>query len=174
MCKNEKNFTFECLNSLLTYNPITGELFWNGSRRGRCLDGLKPIGSPNSRGYLRTMINGQRLLVHRIIWFLSTKRWPDKQIDHINGIKHDNRLSNLREATGSENQCNRGIQKNNNTGIRGVYYSKWAKKYAAQIRINKKNIFLGYYNTLYEAKITRREAETKYFGEFAPNYKLFI
>ena len=90
-------------------------------------------------------------------------------IDHINHNPLDNRRDNLRICTQQENDFNKSIQCNNTSGVPGVYFVKRRNKWQAQIKINRKNIFLGYYNTIEEAAEARRLAEIEYFGEFAPS-----
>lgn len=101
-------------------------------------------------------------LLHRIL----TNCPKDKVVDHINHLKYDNRLCNLRVCSYTENQCNR-LPKHNNkyNGVKGIYLHPNGR-YRATIIINKKTIHLGYFNTLEEAKEKRIEAEKKYFGEF--------
>lgn len=89
-------------------------------------------------------------------------------IDHINHNPLDNRRNNLRICTQQENDFNKSIQSNNTSGIPGVYFVKNRNKWQAQIKINRKNIFLGYFKTKEEAAEARRQAEIEYFGEYAP------
>lgn len=166
-------YSFEYLDSQIKYNPTTGLFFWKCSGQGRKVFPNKPVGNANGQGYIEISINRKKFQAHRLAWFLSKGRWPE-EVDHINHNISDNRLLNLREVTHSENQHNQKIHKNNTTGVHGVSYSKRDKKYEAHIRLNGKSIFLGYFFDLDKAKKARQEAETKYFGEFAPNYKLFI
>lgn len=105
--------------------------------------------------------NGRKMiLMHQLI---SGKKYQD----HINGNKMDDRKDNLRDATHSQNNMNKGIQKNNTSGTTGVVFDKRRNKWCAQIKINKKNIRLGYYIDKNNAIKARKEAEEKYFGEFA-------
>ena len=88
--------------------------------------------------------------------------------DHINGNKLDNRKSNIRYCTQNENSKNCGISKNNSTGVSGVILIKnvHSSKYLARIMVDRKEIYLGRYDTLEEATKVRYEAEKKYFGEY--------
>lgn len=90
-----------------------------------------------------------------------------KYQDHKNTHKNDNRKENLRDATRSQNNMNRGIQSNNTSGVTGVQWDKKQQKWVAQIKISGKTILLGYYPLKEEAVYARKEAEKKYFGEFA-------
>lgn len=121
-----------------------------------------------TKGYVIVVIDGKSYREHRLIWFYFHKKWPEKELDHINRIRHDNRIENLREATAQENKFNKGMQKNNKSGKIGVCFKKEKKKWRAQIKINKKCLHLGYYKNFDEAVEARQAAEKKYFGEFTP------
>ena len=140
-------------------NPETGEVWRNHKNCS------KLITAKNSKGYLVCKINNKNYLAHRIIWLMTYGSFPTDQIDHINGIKTDNRICNLREATTSQNKMNSSKYKNNTSGYKGViwYQGKWC----ARIGINSKSIYLGCFTDLEEAAQTYKEAELKYFGEFA-------
>ena len=85
-------------------------------------------------------------MAHRLAWLYVYAKWPTSDIDHINRVKHDNRIINLREVTKSENQYNRGLSINSSTGAKGVYKTKYG--YIAQITINSKPMYLGTYTTI--------------------------
>ena len=123
------------------------------------------VGTYHPQGYRRVYIKGKVLLVHRIIYFLKYGYCP-KFIDHINQIKDDNGISNLRGATDQENQRNQGIQKNNKSGYKGVYLCKSSNKWIARITVNGKKIHLGYFNTALEASETYEARAKEEFGEF--------
>lgn len=116
----------------------------------------------NGIEYLSVSINGNTFLSHRLAWFLHTGSWPRNHIDHINHDGCDNRIENLRDVTRSENLRNARRSKANKSGVTGVYWNEWAKKWQASIRVNSVNTYLGLFNTLEEAAIVRREAELKY------------
>lgn len=117
----------------------------------------------HTHGYAQCRSNKKILLMHRFI--MGAK--PGQVIDHINGNKLDNRKKNLRFCTMSQNFANRPITISNSTGYKGVDWREERKKFRARIRINYKNIFLGYFDTAEEAaKRYNREAK-RLFGEFA-------
>ena len=88
-------------------------------------------------------------------------------IDHIDRNGLNNQQNNLRYATIQQNNINRGIYKNNKSGIRGVYWHKGVEKWAACIRKNRKSFHLGLFNNIKEASIAYEEAAKNYFGKFA-------
>lgn len=91
--------TLERVKELLHYDQETGLFYWN-AKRGRCAK-LSVAGSWNSYGYRRIKVDGRGYPAHRLAWLHVHGRWPQGEIDHINGIKHDNRIANLCEATSS-------------------------------------------------------------------------
>ena len=122
------------------YNPVTGEMI---SRRTN-----RPTGWLDN-GYLYISIKGKDYKVHRLIWMYLNNRWPNEMIDHINGIKTDNSLENLREVTAKQNSENRN-KINGISGIRGVYPAP-RNRWKAVIGHNGKTIYLGSYDTKEEA-----------------------
>ena len=95
----------------------------------------------------------------------------DEEVDHINGNKLDNRRENLRICTHQQNMMNRKIQKNNTSGIPGVYYNKKYSKWHARIKINGFYIHLGFFDDINEAAQVRQNAEQQYFKEIERNNK---
>jgi hypothetical protein len=87
--------------------------------------------------------------------------------DHINGDGLDNRKINLRICTPSQNLMNRGVPINNKTGHKGVSYDKRVNKFKVQIRLNKKNITVGYFYNINDAARAYNAYAVKYYGEFA-------
>ena len=94
---------------------------------------------------------------------------PNIEIDHIHGIKsrNDNRKSNLRLATHSQNNINKDKASNNTSGVKGVTWDKRTGKWRVRITINKVTHELGFFDELEEATKVRKEAEEKYFGEWS-------
>jgi hypothetical protein len=101
-------------------------------------------------------------LLHRVIMDCP----EGMMIDHINHDKLNNCRSNLRIVTEQQNHMNRSKTKRNTSGIIGVCWHKAREKWIAQIRLNNKQINLGYFDDLEDASKARKEAEIKYFGEF--------
>lgn len=114
-------------------------------------------------GYAKARIKTRYVLMHR--WIIGAK--PGQMMDHINGNKLDNRRENLRFCTISQNIANRPISISNNTGYKGVGYRKDRKKYRARIKVNGKEIHLGYFDTPQEAARRYDQGAKTYFGEFA-------
>ena len=125
----------------------------------------------NSQGYIRTnipYINGQdALFIHDII--MDIKKESLLMADHIHGkeSRHDNRKSNLRIVTSSQNNMNVPLREHNTSGYTGVHFSKDDGLWCARIQIENKRIYLGKFSTKEEAVRIRKEAEEKYFGEYS-------
>lgn len=114
-------------------------------------------------GYAFGHIGERPMPMHRFI----TNANKPLVVDHRNHNKLDNRKSNLRVCTSSQNSMNRMMQSNNTSGVIGVHYDKHRKKWKAEIKINRKNRYIGRYNTIEEAVNARKAAEEVLFGEFA-------
>lgn len=113
----------------------------------------------DNRGYLLVKCKGQRMLQHRLAWILMTGHWPDGEIDHINGVRNDNRWINLRCVSKKENRMNKEIYKNNKSGAIGVNWHKVTGKWVASIKADGKCIHLGVFNELSDAVSARKRAE---------------
>lgn len=139
------------LKSQLHYDPITG-IFTRLTKAGSAMIG--DVAGYMQDGYIKIRVGKKRQnLAHRLAWFYVHGFWPKKFIDHKNGIRDDNRLVNLREATKSQNQQN--IKKANadnlSTGLLGASLHKPSGKYSSRISINGKNVNLGMFATAEEA-----------------------
>lgn len=153
------------LNDLLTYNQSTGVFTWKLPRR--CIRAGSAAGTINHYGYVVIKIDGLTYKAHRLAWMWATGRFSDLEIDHINRIRSDNRLSNLREATSSQNKHNASMRTDNTSGLKGVSYSADRRKFVAQISVNGKNQNLGRFSTDQEAAAAYRNAALRLHGEFA-------
>jgi hypothetical protein len=151
--------SFEEMAIVLRYDPSEGMFYWlqdvaKNVKKGDCAGCLEP------NGYVSIRYKGKGYKAHRLAWLLSYKTWPTFLIDHINGQKNDNRLSNLREATVSQNGQNRKVNKSNKTGFKGV--SPYFKKFKAEIKHSGKSLFLGLFDTPQEAANAYAEAACKF------------
>ena len=153
------------LQSQLNYDPETGIFTWKISKSG-----IKKInqvaGNTDQKGYRRIKINQIIYKEHRLAWLYVYGEFPKIQIDHINRIKTDNRICNLREATTSQNGFNKELNKRNKSGFRNVSWDKHHKKWKVTLRCNKKEIFIGTFKDIDLANKAAIEARIKYFGEF--------
>lgn len=117
--------------------------------------------STNGHGYKCGVILGIRITAHRLIWMLEHGHEPD-QIDHINGNRTDNRISNLRNVSKKENGRNLSISKRNKSGVTGVRFNQRRSKWEADIRVDRKLVFIGRFDKLEDAISARKAAEAKY------------
>jgi len=135
---NKKNYiTQEEIKKILDYDKDTGLFTWKVSKAKRIKVG-DIAGCVNGSNYIVMRINGKMYFAHRLAWLYVYGKFPDKNIDHINCIKTDNRISNLRNVTNSVNMQN---QKQ----VKG--YSKSGSKYRAVITLNRIAYQLGSYDT---------------------------
>ena len=154
------------LKELLHYCPETGVF--------TCLKAIgdRKLGSEvgtfmRDEWYLRTIIGGKFHYMHRLAWLYTHGVWP-KDIDHINGIRYDNRLVNLRSVDRSTNNKNSKRQTNNVSGVTGVNFDKFTGRWLVRASIDGKAVNLGRYDTKEEA-ITVRKAAEKRHG-YHPNH----
>lgn len=143
---------------MLRYDENSGDLFWrkNMNRSARMGDKISGL----SNGYLRVGLNKKRYYAHRIVYKMIHGEEPEN-IDHINGIRNDNRIENLRSVNRSDNQRNQKIRSDNSTGYVGVSYNKMNKTYCCYI-YNNGNEYLGSFKKLTDAVRARKDAEIKY------------
>ncbi|OTA14101.1 hypothetical protein Xvie_04002 [Xenorhabdus vietnamensis] len=152
------------LRELLDYNPETGAFVWLSYRSQRARVGSIAGRINTLTGYIEIQIDGIRYKAHRLAWMYINGAMPEKQIDHISGIKTDNRISNLREATRSQNQQNIGLTKANKSGRKGVHYRDG--KWIAQAQINGKRYRLGRYHCIDEASNAYESFCKKHYKDF--------
>jgi len=144
--------------SLLKYNPDTGDLRW-GVNRGKRSEG-DLITTRMPAGYLLVGIDYRTHLAHRVIWLMVHGEMP-KCVDHINGIRHDNRIANLRSVSHLENNRNRKITRPSLSGVMGVRWWKFGKMWRSTITDKGSLIQLGESADLFEAICIRKAAEVR-------------
>lgn len=150
--------THEEINSFLHYSPTTGVFTWK-TDVARNVKAGRVAGCIQSHGYIYIALKKKRYAAHRLAWFMTFGEWPKKHIDHINGDKTDNRITNIREANASENGQNRKPNKNNKTGIKGV--TRHNKKFRAEINHQGENFYLGVFDNPEDAAKAYAKAAKK-------------
>lgn len=134
------------LRELLDYDATTGVFKWRIGRR-RVARAGSVAGTQDSDGYIKIRISGRAYKAHRLAWFYVNGVWPTLELDHINQVKTDNRISNLREVSRSENNQNKLTQRTNSSGYRGVSRHKRGDQWQARIKLNGKERYLGIFDT---------------------------
>lgn len=140
------------LKKLVSYDADTGKFTLTES-------GLPVKETKDSKGYVIVSINRRTYSAHRLAWLYVHGRLPKEQIDHINRIKDDNRLVNLREATNAQNAQNRDLYSTNSSGYVGVSFNKKSQKYEAYITLNGKRYRLGHHELAEDAANAYKQAK---------------
>lgn len=137
----------DAIRTRVSYDPITGEftrlISSGGSTAGSVINS-----KPSKNGYIYVAVFDSKILAHRLAWALSHGEWPPHDVDHIDGVRSNNRLSNLRPATRSENMQNarKARASNKSCGLLGVSWSKAANRWSASIKTNGKAMYLGLFD----------------------------
>jgi hypothetical protein len=151
----------------LTYDPETGVFTRRTVLSFNPKSSLgKPLGTLQRNGYLGIRVGDKVYRSHRLAWFYMHGVWP-KEIDHVNGVKTDNRIANLREASRSQNMANAPLQKNNASGVKGVHFDKANGRWMAYMQVNGRFKNLGRFDDRQQAIAARQVAAKRVFGEFA-------
>ena len=154
--------TVERLKELLNYDSDSGIFMWRVPRRGIRLS--KPAGTLDAKGYVIIFVDGQSYKAHRLAWLYVHGEWPPDQIDHINLIKDDNRIANLRPATNLQNTRNRVTGNRGSTSqYLGVSWNTAKGKWMAQIGLKGTNggtRYLGLFDTEKAAHAAYLEAKS--------------
>jgi hypothetical protein len=153
--------TYEDVKKIFIFNEEEGRFYWLIKRKGANKN--KIAGGDNTIGYRTIGYKGRRYLEHRLVWLYKTGAYPKNKIDHINHNRSDNRFENLREVTHSVNSKNCRLRKNNSSGFNGVYFNKFAKKWAINMMVNGEIKYFGYFKTKEDA-IKKRESANLEFG----------
>ena len=142
-------------------------LYWR-HRANSCTPAGTKAGTLRNDGYIGIFIKGKYFFAHRILWEMQVGLIPQGLfLDHINGIRDDNRISNLRICTTQENAYNRAKQSNNKSGFKGVCWHKQKQKWVAQIKIDGRNKFLGFFIDPTDAYARYCEVAIERYGDFA-------
>lgn len=167
------------LKEQIHYDPFSGHFFWlphthafkMAKTQNRLINGLALMRTKGNHGYFYTRVGGKSFLLHRLAWLIMNGSFPQKwkQIDHANGDPTDNRFCNLRLATRSQNQMNRGPDRtrSNRGKYKGVWWHKRRSLWRVAIRANGKVTHLGFFKTQEEAARAYDAMAKEHHGEFA-------
>ena len=144
-------------SEMFTYAPEEGRLYRNKTTKTK-LAGTE-AGWVGRKGYRMVSIDSEAYFTHRIVWLLENKEHPPDQIDHVNRIKSDNRITNLRAVTDGQNKHNRGVQPNSMSGEPGVSQARRTGKWRAYIKLRGRQINLGYFVKFSDAVSVRKSAK---------------
>lgn len=159
------------VSKLLKADFETGKLFWlprpvdmfPSTRDAHWWNGRyaekEAFSTKDSYGYLKGKLAKKMYAAHRVIWLLHCGAWPDDQIDHINGIRDDNRIANLRSVSAAENNRNLGVSAKNKSGVVGVFWLARQSKWVATIKAENRTRWLGQYESIDDAISARKNAE---------------
>lgn len=123
------------------------------------------IRSGDGHGYISCRICGIKMKAHQVVWMIWHREYPACPIDHINRVRTDNRIENLRLARDIQNMQNLGTATRPNAG---VWRSPRSGRYMARVTHNHKKIYLGYYDTAQEAHDAYTTAKRAICGEYSP------
>ena len=166
MTKAHNSIDVERLKDVLDYSPESGLLFWRKRLSIRINKG-DVAGCRGLRGYIILKVDGVGLFAHRAAWAIYYGSWPNGIIDHIDRDRTNNKICNLRISNAADNAHNCSIRKNNTSGVHGVSFDKRSGKWLAKICINRKQIFLGHFERIEDARIARVNAELKIHPAYA-------
>ena len=160
MAKSKPLPPLEELRAEFDYDPATGFLLHSRSHQNKRWAG-KVAGTRANNGYIIVSIKGRKCAAHRLVWYIVTGEDPaEYDIDHIDGCRWNNKISNLRKATKQQNLGNRKG--------RGAYLQKTTGKYTSKLSHKNKTIYLGTFLTAEEAEAAYREKAVELRGEFTP------
>lgn len=151
----------ETVREMFDYDPQTGHLLHRRAR-GRARPGSR-AGSLKPTGYRVVNVKGRWFQSARVVWIHQHGCWPTNQIDHINHVRDDDRLENLRDVTAQQNVHNLGTtRKNSLSGVPGVCWNARSSRWYATIYLSGKAIFLGSFKSFEEAVAARNAGKAKY------------
>ncbi|MES2627266.1 MAG: HNH endonuclease signature motif containing protein [Pseudomonadota bacterium] len=161
------------IRAILSYDPETGIFTWlpmgGDSETARRWNGKTAgniAGTVGKRGYRAIGVAGEIFQAHRLAWLHVYGEWPGNHIDHIDRNPDNNAIANLRVASQSENSANRSLPSNNKSGAKGVHWNKKVGKWRAGIRVKRKMIHLGHFESVVDAALAYEAAAKEHFGQF--------
>jgi hypothetical protein len=157
------------LKSVLNYDLNTGLFVWVKPTGDRVKSG-QIAGSLRPDGYVFTQINKRRFMNHRLAWLYVNGVWPSDEIDHIDGDRSNNRISNLRPATSKQNKENTSIRSTNTSGHKGVHWDKSRQKWMAFVVHNRKFHNVGRFENVNDAITATKQARDALFTHHNTSY----
>lgn len=151
--------TYSQAQALFAYDPATGVVTARIHRGRQSPKVGEPVGSLNRDGYLTVMVARRNYMLHVVAWLLVHGCYPANDLDHRDGHRANNRLSNLRPATRSENNQNMARRSDNTSGEPGVWQVRG--RWRVRVTSHGTNHHVGYFDTLAEAKAARLAAKAK-------------
>ena len=145
------------LQSRISYNPLTGRMWWTDDVPRSTVKAGDEVGSRGKAEYHTFRMGGRQLKVHRVAWLMHYKTEPPENIDHRDRNKHNNAIWNLRDGTAGVNQVNLTLRKSSAFGVTGVYPT--AAGYRA--RFKGRNLYSG--KDFFEAVCARKSAENQWW-----------
>ena len=156
------DLTVSRLREVISYDPETGVFRWKVRLMMKAPAG-SVAGANNGRGYLATRIDGHSIKLHRLAFVFMTGEWPKNEVDHINGVKDDNRWFNLRDVDRTTNTQNlrRARKDNLSSGLMGAYWDPKCQAWRSSIQTDGKIIGLGRFNSAADANAAYLEAKRR-------------
>lgn len=154
------------LREVLDCDPSSGRITWRTKYCQKIVVGAD-AGVIDRHGYRIICVDGLKYFAHRIVWAFTHDDWPPSELDHIDGNPLNNSISNLRVAERAQNLRNQGLRKCNVSGHKGVSWNKTYNKWQARIQVDKKQLWLGLYDSVDEAAEQYKKAALKHHGSFA-------
>lgn len=162
-----RNLTVARLRFVLKYDPPSGQFVWLKSTGSRAVIG-RVAGSVGKNGHRYISVDGEKYLASRLAWLWMNGEWPAAEIDHEDLDASNDRWSNLRPASRSQNEANKPLLRNNTSGSKGIYINRTSKSnpYVAFIKHNGVRSHVGCFPTLEAAAAARDAVAAKLFGRF--------
>ncbi|AVC42602.1 Fis family transcriptional regulator [Achromobacter xylosoxidans] len=154
------------LSRYVSYDPATGILTRKVTLAGNAKAGQQITGK-NSSGYIQCVINTKFYYGHRLAWQLHYGEPPNGIVDHINGNKSDNRISNLRIASSLGNVHNAALRKDNKSGVKGVFWDATRGRWRASVSLAGREVFSQIFESKEDAILAVRAARKQLHGSFA-------
>lgn len=157
------------LMEVMSYDSLNGLFTWVKPSSNRVkVNDLAGCVCPD--GYIKINVDGKPYKAHRLAWLYITGEMPTHEIDHVDGVRSNNQLVNLRQATSKQNKENTGLKRTNNSGYKGVHWDKARQKWLAFVTHNRKFHNLGRFNDLNEAVIVSKQARDALFTHHNTSY----